>query len=63
MVDHEQQVREAAYFLWQCEGRPEGRAEMHWRMAEIGIAMLSYLSHGRGALPAQCHLSDDSEAA
>jgi Protein of unknown function (DUF2934) len=56
-------VREAAYFLWQCEGRPEGRAEMHWAMAEIGIVLLGYLSHGRGELPPQRHSYDDSEAA
>lgn len=29
----EQRIRERAYFLWQQEGCPEGRAEAHWRLA------------------------------
>lgn len=32
--DTEQSVREAAYFLWEREGRPEGRALEHWIAAE-----------------------------
>ena len=27
-------TRERAYFLWEQEGRPEGRADEHWRMAQ-----------------------------
>jgi hypothetical protein len=26
-------IRERAYFLWEGEGRPEGRAEHHWHSA------------------------------
>jgi hypothetical protein len=26
----EQAVRETAYFIWEQEGRPDGRAEDHW---------------------------------
>jgi hypothetical protein len=26
-------IREAAYFLWESEGRPEGRALDHWLLA------------------------------
>ena len=37
------QVRECAYYLWEAEGRPEGRSEMHWRMAEIAITLFGYL--------------------
>ena len=33
--DAEQAVREAAYFIWEREGRPEGRAPDHWRRAVI----------------------------
>jgi hypothetical protein len=44
MNDREQQVRECAYYMWEAEGRPHGRAEIHWAMAEIAIAILSYLS-------------------
>jgi Protein of unknown function (DUF2934) len=31
----EQAVREAAYFIWEREGRPEGRAQDHWVRAII----------------------------
>ena len=44
MSDRERQVRERAYFMWEAEGRPEGRAEMHWLMAEIATALQSYLN-------------------
>jgi hypothetical protein len=30
----EHRVREAAYFLWEHEGRPDGRAWNHWLRAE-----------------------------
>jgi len=29
----DQNIREAAYYLWEREGRPEGRAFDHWIMA------------------------------
>jgi Protein of unknown function (DUF2934) len=29
----EQSVQEAAYFMWEREGRPEGRARDHWERA------------------------------
>jgi hypothetical protein len=31
----ERAVRERAYFIWEREGRPEGRAADHWRHAAI----------------------------
>ncbi len=31
--EFEQRIRERAYFLWQQEGCPEGRAEAHWTLA------------------------------
>jgi hypothetical protein len=43
MSDHEHQVRECAYHFWEAEGRPEGRAQMHWAMAEIATTLFSYL--------------------
>lgn len=43
MNDREHRVRECAYYLWEAEGRPHGRAEIHWAMAEIATAVLSYL--------------------
>jgi hypothetical protein len=30
----EQSIREAAFFLWEREGRPEGRALAHWTAAQ-----------------------------
>ena len=36
--DTEQSVREAAYFLWEREGRPEGCALEHWTAAERIVA-------------------------
>ncbi len=33
--DPEQAVREAAYFIWEQEGRPEGQAHDHWSRAII----------------------------
>jgi len=33
MDDKEQRIRDVAYRLWQEDGRPEGRAEEHWRRA------------------------------
>jgi hypothetical protein len=29
----EKAVREAAYFIWEREGRPEGQAQDHWGRA------------------------------
>jgi hypothetical protein len=31
----EQAIRERAYLIWEREGRPDGRAEDHWRYATI----------------------------
>jgi hypothetical protein len=46
MGDRELQVRECAYYFWEAEGRPEGRAQMHWAMAEIATTLFSYLNAG-----------------
>ena len=43
MITGEDRVRAYAYRLWEQEGRPEGRAEIHWQMAEIAIALLDRL--------------------
>jgi Protein of unknown function (DUF2934) len=32
-LDEDQAIRERAYFLWENEGRPEGRALDHWQRA------------------------------
>jgi hypothetical protein len=33
--DLEQAIRERAYLIWEREGRPDGRAEDHWRNASV----------------------------
>jgi hypothetical protein len=38
-MNREQIVRDAAYAIWEKEGRPEGRAEAHWRQAEELVAL------------------------
>ena len=32
----EQTTRETAYFLWESDGRPEGKALEHWLKAQYG---------------------------
>jgi hypothetical protein len=34
MDDREQRIRDIAFFLWEEEGCPEGRAPEHWAAAE-----------------------------
>jgi hypothetical protein len=52
MNDLEHQVREYAYYLWEAEGRPHGRAQMHWHMAEIAITLFGYLRAAASKQPA-----------
>jgi DUF2934 family protein len=40
--NNEEAIRERAYFIWESEGRPEGRAQDHWQSAT-----LESLSHER----------------
>jgi hypothetical protein len=37
MDDREQRIREIAYFLWEQEGYPDGRAEEHWAAAQAVV--------------------------
>ena len=37
--EHEEKVRERAYRLWQEEGCPEGRADVHWDQARELVAI------------------------
>jgi hypothetical protein len=48
MSDREHQVRECAYYFWEAEGRPQGRAQMHWTMAEIATTLFGYLNATAG---------------
>jgi Protein of unknown function (DUF2934) len=38
MIDQEKRIRGRAHRIWEEEGRPEGRAEIHWNMARELIA-------------------------
>ncbi len=31
-------IRDTAYAIWEAEGRPEGRSQQHWLMAERQVA-------------------------
>ena len=33
--DDEQHIRERAYLLWVEEGKPEGKAAVHWELAKL----------------------------
>jgi Protein of unknown function (DUF2934) len=32
--EHENRIRERAYYLWEADGRPEGREQEYWEQAE-----------------------------
>ena len=34
---HEEQIKQKAYEIWLAEGRPEGRADIHWAMASATL--------------------------
>ena len=33
MQANENLIRERAYHIWESEGKPDGRAEQHWKLA------------------------------
>jgi hypothetical protein len=35
--DVQERIQRRAYELWESEGRPEGRAQVHWRQAELEV--------------------------
>ena len=37
--DLEKRIRKRAYRLWIEEGQPQGKAEAHWELARIAIAL------------------------
>lgn len=37
-MSREQAVRDAAYAIWEAEGRPSGRDAEHWKQAEEKVA-------------------------
>lgn len=45
MTDLEQRIRVRAHKIWEEEGRPEGRDEVHWHMARELIALEDNFEH------------------
>jgi hypothetical protein len=45
----EQSLRDAAYFIWERDGRPEGRARDHWERA-VGETSGYHEGHGEHGL-------------
>jgi len=37
--DLEERIRKRAHKMWLDEGRPDGRAESHWSLAKMAIAL------------------------
>jgi hypothetical protein len=37
--DLQERIRKRAHQIWEDEGRPEGRADMHWEKARILVAI------------------------
>jgi len=58
MTDREDELRERAYYIWEAEGRPEGRAHVHWQMAEIATTVLKHMESATALLRAS--LSDNA---
>jgi len=52
----EDRIRKRAYFLWEEEGRPEGRAEFHWHKAR------RLVEASEPALTADCKPMDEPGA-
>lgn len=43
-LDHgnDRMIRERAYYIWEREGRPDGRAQDHWLQAAASLAHRSH---------------------
>ena len=52
MLPEEDRIRECAHRIWEDQGRPDGLAETHWRMAQEELA-LEGSQIRPAALPAQ----------
>jgi len=49
--DVEQKIREAAYFIWEREGRPDGCAQAHWERALLETRRSGECSNDDEGLP------------
>jgi Protein of unknown function (DUF2934) len=61
MSQHEDAIRKRAYFIWEGEGRPQGKHLAHWLRAESEIVQQGKIE--MGALPALLRRLADATAA
>jgi hypothetical protein len=47
-IDNETKVRERAYYIWEREGRPQGRELQHWQTALRELSSETNSSNGAG---------------
>ena len=47
-IDSETRVRERAYYIWEREGRPQGRELLHWQTALRELSLEANFSNGDG---------------
>jgi hypothetical protein len=50
-IDNEAAVRERAYYIWEREGRPQGRELQHWQAAVRELSLEANSLNGNGARP------------
>lgn len=56
----EQAVRETAYFLWEQDGKPEGREQEYWYRALEQTLRQRNADHGLRQAPPSTHQADDN---
>ena len=59
-IDHEAAVRERAYYIWEREGRPQGRELQHWQAALRELGHETGSSNGAGSKTARPRASRKS---
>jgi Protein of unknown function (DUF2934) len=59
--DWDQAVRVRAYFIWEREGRPEGRADDHWQFASDDHWQFASIEHPGGERVRDDEHIDDEE--
>src|SRR5437588_421480 len=48
---NEETVRKRAYYIWEREGRPQGKQVEHWQAALIELGLAAKSTNGNGAKP------------
>ncbi len=60
-ADFEKAVRETAYFLWEQDGRPQGREQEYWFRALERTLRERRADGAIGAAPRHTHQADDNQ--